>query len=248
MKSFSPKSGRTRAEYEAAFNAERIRVYPVIEAFEQRHGYRLDRDRLEQAARVLACPIKNDKQGRERQVALWQHGRVLYSLARRFCHERLQYLTMLDIGTAKGFSALCLLWALDDAGAEGQVHSVDVLDPRAAVARHTIVEVDGLKTLAEILAPWPEAQRIQFHQSPSIEWLQVYRGRLPFVYVDGKHDVATVRQEIALIRERQQMGDVTVFDDVQIPAVAQEVGKLKGYEVEYLRPLPTRAYAIARRQ
>jgi predicted O-methyltransferase YrrM len=242
----------TRAEYEAAFQREAARTYPLIDAYEQQVGYALAPERYLPAAEVLCCPLKRDKQGRERQVALWQHGRVLYALARNhFTYGRCLYpIVTLDIGTAKGYSALCVQWALDDSECVGTVHTVDVLDPAVPVARHTVAELDGLKPLADILAPWPEAQRIRFEHSTGIQWLQRYEGRLPFVYVDGKHTTPVVREEAALIRERQRAGDLTVFDDVQLPAVALALQRLDGYTVEYLdlRPHAQRCYAIARRR
>jgi hypothetical protein len=246
-------AGRSRFEYAEAFEAEAKRTYPVIDALEMRLGYVLSPSRYLPAAEVLACPVKKDKHGQLRQVALWQHGRLLYSVVRALFaggYARWPFpLTTLDIGTAKGYSALCVRWALDDAGfALAEVHSVDVLDPLARVPRHTVAEVDGLKTLAEFLTPWPAAQRIQFHQSTGIAWLEQFDGRLPFVYVDGKHNAATVRKESALIRYRQQAGDVTVFDDVQILEVAAVLASLGGYDIEYIRPTTDRAYAIARRQ
>ena len=240
-------AGRSRVEYADAFEAEAKRTYPVIDALEIRLGYALSPSRYLPAAEVLACPVKKDKHGQLRQVALWQHGRVLYALAReRFVG--LEDVTVLDIGTAKGYSALCVLWALMDTDCGGMVHSVDVLDPLARIPRHTVAEVDGLKTLAEFLSPWPEAQRIQFHQSTGIAWLEQHEDWLPFVYVDGKHTAAVVRRESELIRHRQRAGDVTVFDDVQIPDVATVLARLGGYDIEYVRPTKDRAYAIARRQ
>jgi hypothetical protein len=110
-----------------------------------------------------------------------------------------------------------------------------------------VAELDGLLTLAEFLAPWPEAAKILTHQSTGIDWLAQHPGRLPFVYVDGKHAADVVRQEAALIRDRQEAGDVTVFDDVQIPAVAQALETLDGYLREDVQPTRDRKYVIARR-
>lgn len=240
----------TADDYAQAYAYEVGHTYPVIDALEARLGFALSPERYLPAAQVLACPIKRTKEGHFRHIALWQHGRVLYAVAREFARwwTSASPLLTLDIGTAKGYSALCVLWALEDAGIKAEVHSVDVLDPRLPVVRHTVAEVDGLKSLAEILAPWPETQRITFHQSPGIDWLQAHTGRLPFVYVDGKHTGDVPKREAALIRERQQPGDVAVFDDVQIPDVAKALEGLTGYDIEYVRPLSTRAYAIARRQ
>lgn len=235
----------TRADYDAAFTREAAVLYPVIDELEQRLGYALDRVRLERAARVLACPVK-------RNPPCWQHGRVLYALTRARLASWAAIdgpLTLLDIGTAKGFSALCLQWALDDARVDGVVWSIDVIDPHGRVSRNTVAEVDGLRTLEEILAPWPEAARIRFVRGTGEEWLRTTRGRLAVAFVDGKHTRQAVETEAALLEQRQDPGDVALFDDVQIPPVAEAVRIVADtYALKELRPLAHRAYMIGVRR
>ena len=129
------------ASYELAFNSERMNEYPPVDEFEERMGYALERSRLENAARVLACPLKKNPPN-------WVHGRVLYSLARNYLQGQID-VSILDIGSAKGFSALCLLWALRDSDILGSVTSVDVIDPEARVRRNTVAELDGYKSFCE---------------------------------------------------------------------------------------------------
>lgn len=228
------------AAYQAAFEAEQRQDYPAVEAFETRMGYALDRTRLETAARVLACPLK-------KHLPNWQHGRVLYAATRKRLLP-FSEVTLLDIGTAKGFSALCLLWALQDAGCQGRVWSVDVLDPDARVARNTVAEVDGFKTLAEMLAPWPESKAIHFSMSTGAHWLVGHPERVHVAFVDGKHSYQVVSWEAVLLAERQRSGDLAIFDDVQIPGVAQALAELHSYDFEYVDVLPMRRYAIGRRK
>jgi prepilin-type processing-associated H-X9-DG protein len=233
----------TAETYARIFAEEQARTYPMVDAFEARMGYAMPRERLEDLARVLACPYKAS-------APCWQHGRVLYAVTRDYltgsCEDAV---IVLDIGTAKGFSAMSLLSALIDSHAAGWVTSVDVMPPDALVRRNTVAEVDGLKTLAEILAPWPEASGIHFVESTGIDWLTKHPERINVAFVDGKHTGAVVRQEGLLLSDRQQSGDVVVFDDVHIPDVGAAVDLLsKVYDIERLQVLPKRAYAIARRK
>lgn len=234
--------GLTAEDYTRAFRLECARAYPMIDVFEARCGHALERGLLESAARVLACPVKA-------HAPHWQHGRVLYSAARQSFERGDGGVTILDIGSAKGFSALCLLWALMDAGLTGAVISVDVIDPLARVARNTVAECDGLKTLAETLAPWSDAGTITFEQSTGIAWLEQHPARVHVAFVDGKHSGHVVRREGVLLTARQQAGDLAVFDDVHIPDVSQAVVSLQpDYRFEYLEPLPHRHYAIGVRR
>jgi predicted O-methyltransferase YrrM len=233
----------TAAEYEQIFETEKNHIwfYTEVDALEHRLGYAVDRDRLENAARVLSCPMKA-------AAPNWQHGRVVYAVARQYLASITVPVQMLDIGTAKGFSALIAQWALDDSGREGKVTSVDVMPPDARVRRNTIAECFGLKTLDEILEPWPEAKRIEFVQSTGRNWLTGHTQRVHVAYVDGKHTYDEVKWEAALLAARQQTGDVIVFDDIQVPGVHHAVKEMRGYEVEELTALPKRRYAIARKR
>ena len=229
------------AHYRQLFGAEAEQVYPAVDDFEQRMGYAIDRDRLEDAARVLACPLKKNPPNS-------QHGRVLYALARNYLQGQVD-VNILDIGTAKSFSALCLLWALRDTDIIGTVTSVDVIDPNERVRRNTVAEVDGYKTLYETLEPWPESKAIVFKKRTGAEELADSRSRIHICFIDGKHDGKIVATEGYLLAQRQVVGDLVMFDDVHIPDVWEAVRTLKPkYELERLQILPHRAYAIGVRR
>lgn len=231
-------------DFAQAFDTERQRTYSVIDALEARLGYALPRERYEPAARVLACPVKANPPN-------WQHGRVLYAVARKYLADvgAAGPFVLLDIGTAKGYSALCLQLALTDAAVPGQVHSVDVIDPTVRAVRNTVAEVDGLKTLAETLAPWPESQAIHFHHMTGLQWLASYETRVHVAFVDGKHTGPVVLAEGELLAVRQQRGDVVVFDDLQIDGITEAVQKLsRFYAVERIDVKPGRAYAVGYRR
>jgi predicted O-methyltransferase YrrM len=233
----------TAADYARVFEQARQLEYPEVDAFEQRMGHAIDRQRLEDAARVLACPVKANPPH-------WQHGRVLYAAARSYMEAigPSGFVTPLDIGTAKGFSALILHWALDDSGRIGQVQSVDVIDPDARVSRNTAAEVDGLLTLRQTLRSWPESEAIVFVKQTGMEWLQSSTHRIHVAFIDGKHTGDVVRQEGKLLAKRQESGDLAIFDDCQIPGVSVAVASLhEWYRIEYLHAGP-RQYGIARRR
>ena len=235
LRALSPES------YQAAFETEAAKSYHVVDTFEVMAGYALEPERYLPAARVLACPLKV-------HAPNWQHGRVLYALTRQYLAGCNGPVNLLDIGTAKGYSALCLLWALQDSPCYGRVTSVDVIDPHGHDRRNTVAECDGPKTLDEILKPWPESQKIDFIQSTGQKWLAEHTERVHVAFVDGKHSYDAVSWEAALLAERQFVGDLVLFDDVQIPDVNMAVMGLTSYTVQYLNVLPNRQYAIARRK
>lgn len=240
----SEKTTPSRADYAAVFEAERDVEYPAIDTYEAECGFALSRHLLERAARVLACPVKVAPPN-------WQHGRVIYSTLRRYLAspaDQFEPIRCLDIGTAKGFSALCARWALVDSGVRGHVTSVDVIDPEARVPRNTVADVDGPRTLREILESWPDADDITFAKSSGTAWLNIHRGPYDFAFVDGKHRQDVVSEELRLLADRQSPGHVTLLDDVQIPGVRAAIEDSEGYDVRYLEAKPERAYAIAVRR
>jgi hypothetical protein len=234
----------TAEQYAEIFAKAKDLVYPELDALEHRTGYSIDKAWLDDAGRVLCCPFKASPPH-------WQHGRVIYAAVRAYLAEHKgSFYRVLDIGTAKGFSALCLQRALIDADPRivKLVTSVDVLPPRERVYRNTVAELDGLKTLAEILLPWPEASEIGFVQSTGIDWLAAHPERIHVAFVDGKHTGDVVRQEGKLLAKRQQTGDLVIFDDCQMPQVSVAVVSLEEwYRIEYVKAEP-REYAIARRR
>lgn len=205
-----------REEFEAAFERARKIEYPELDRFEALAGYKVDRDRLEAAARVLQCPIKANAPN-------WQHGRVLYTLARQYISWAPAPTTFLDIGTAKGFSACVLSWAIADAGVcDHRIVSVDVVDPEAFVVRNSIVECEKVMSVHQFVAPFiaPDVQ-VTFLGKGAAHWLiktpaDVHVG---FAFVDGKHTFQAVTFEALNIAKRQRKGDVIVFDDTQIADV-----------------------------
>ena len=228
--------------YMRAYELERAQIYPMVDAFEARQGYALEREKLETAARTLACPLK-------KHAPNWQHGRVLYAAARNYCTRIApEPVTILDIGTAKGFSALCLTWAALDAGLAHRVVSVDVVDPAERVFRNSVREERGPLTVAEYLEPWPEARAIECVQATGRDWLREHDGRVNLAFVDGKHEYSVVKTEADWLTLSQRSGDIVVFDDVHVPGVLAVMRDLMSYELEYLSVLPHRCYAIGRRK
>lgn len=239
---FTP-NGHTRDRYTEAFAQARVLHYPALDALEARLGHAIDREWVDEAGRVLCCPIKS-------APPHWQHGRLIYAVVRDYLATTpITAAAALDIGTAKGFSALCSRKAFLDAGVPCRLTSVDVMPPSARCYRNSVAEVEGgLKTLAEILAPWPEAADITFLESTGIEWLKRRADRVHVAFVDGKHTGEAVRQEGKLLSKLQQPGDLAIFDDCQMPPVSQAVVSLdEWYRLAYVKATP-REYAIGRRR
>lgn len=236
----------TTKQYDAIFEEERRRSYPTVDSYVRQFGVDIDKQKLESMARTLACPFKVNPPN-------WQHGRVVYTTLRSFL-ERAgldQVYPVLDIGTAKGFSACVMSHAIADAKSLCTVVSVDIVDPRSRVSRNSVAEIGGLKTVEEFTRDHLNHDvPVAFYGRGSVEWLNFAMAgnlRVPFAFVDGKHTYEAVCFESAALRQLQAPGDVVIYDDVQIEPVGRAVRSIKGYAMMYLDIGP-RTYAIAVRQ
>lgn len=235
----------SKVQYDDAFHEEQRKFYPSMDAFERMMGYAIDRRTLERAARVLACPVKANPPN-------WQHGRLIYATLRARIANLNSEVLCVDIGTAKGFSAVMMAHAFSLSKLNSVIVSVDAVDPKARVARNTVAEVDGLKTVEETIATvMTVPTNITFLHMTGITFLTANVTanckRIHFAFVDGKHSYDQVSREAALLKQCQKPGDVAVFDDTHIEGVGRAVDEIEGYQVERLTLKPERAYAIATR-
>lgn len=209
----------TKEQYQLAYDREMACRYPMIDDLEKAYGYALGRGFLEKTA-WLACPVKANPPN-------WQHGRVIYAVLRKYLAspDAPSPARCIDIGTAKGFSALCAAQALVDAYNSGTVDSIDVIDPKASMRRNSIKDCDGPTTLYELLAPWRGLtyERVYFVRSTGAVFLSEGNERIHFAFIDGKHKYDAVSMELMLLAKRQVKGDIIICDDLQIEGVLRAV-------------------------
>lgn len=240
--------------YEQRFASEREREYPDVDRYMQINNLtEPETGNFLMAARTLACPVKENP-------PCWQHGRLVHGFAVEACARakasRLPHFTLMDIGTAKGFSALMMQWALDFSGVVGgKVISTDVIDPRDKVRRNTVAEAMAGRwlTLKETLQPWPEAHPITFWGADGSEAMRQLRdacAKIPFAFVDGKHSHEAVSRELGLIAGMQSRNDVILVDDLQVQGVRRAFVEIhQSYELQTVTAIADqRVYGVARKR
>lgn len=243
---------KTPEDYQRTWEIEKFHRYKVMDALEARYGYAIDRAWLEQAARIMACPIK-------RNAPNWQHGRLVYALARHRLAQGGEFV-FLDIGSAKGFSAACMALAVALSGHPRlyDIWSVDVIDPCSTEPRNSIRDGKVTRGVWDYCEDFIDADmrpRVHFVQDGDCAHIGFLArdDRIGFAFVDGDHSEHGVRRDIKTIVPRQQTGDIILFDDVQLAAVNAGVttglAETAGiYTIERIDLTPSRSYAIAVRQ
>lgn len=160
-----------------------------------------------------------------------EHGQLLYQLVR----ERRglgRPLVALDIGTARGFSAVTMARALIDGGLDGHVYTVDVIGHDEAVDWHRSKHAadDPLATgpiaRSAVWSEWAadEVPRVTPMGGRSTDILRDWpHGRIDVAFLDGSHTYDDVKAELDVLSERMVEAGVIVLDDVHFGVVVGRV-------------------------
>lgn len=223
-------------EYYSLFEDARKRTFAEVRALEAETGFAVDALWLDDLA--LHTQIVKKK-----SALAYPHGRLLYSLLRQYiANSGEAYVTVVETGTARGFSALCMAKAISDAGIDGRVVTLDVLPHLRKMFWNCIDDTSGKKTRAELLSPWSELTRkILFVQGDTLLMLpRIGVDRVNFAFLDAQHTRTAVLNEYSQIASRQKRGDMLFFDDVtpqQFPGVTAAVQQVEDDGLYSLRRL-----------
>ena len=95
--------------------------YPVVDQFEKETGFSLDLHWFHELALHTQVVIKDSE-------ICYQHGRLLYTFLSNYVQKiNIGSLNILETGTARGFSSLCMAKALQDSAKEGKIITLDPL-------------------------------------------------------------------------------------------------------------------------
>ena len=149
-----------------------------------------------------------------------EHGHLLYKLVRCLKTERPS--VILDIGTARGFSAITMARALLDANQEGMVYSIDVVDHNSQLEWHG-GKNDSSDPLAgvsisrsEMWSRWfpEEATVVTPIRGQSHEVLESWSfGSIDTAFIDGEHTYDAVKRDLAVLDHLMTPTGVIVLDD-----------------------------------
>jgi len=226
--------------------------YPEIDRFERETGYKIPEEWLHDLALHTQVVVK-------KSPLCYAHGRVLYSALSRYLEKlsKSEQVNILETGTARGFSSLCMARALSDMNRVGKVVTFDTLPHRMPIYWNCIDDLEGKKSRQELLEPWSDLVRrhLVFVQGDTRNTLpRVNIDRIHFAFLDGAHTRADVLWEFDNIVAQQKSGDVVLFDDytpTQYPglvAAVDEICRKFNYVPEKLSAHSGRGYVVATRQ
>jgi len=246
-----PKSISRQTYLDLAAEAS-ARAYPdLMENLKAAFGFLPDKEWIDKLALSTQVVIK-------RSALLYLHGYLLYAALRHYLadHPDEDSITILETGTARGFSALCMAKALQDAQRHGRVLTIDVLPFREPIYWNCIHDADGKKTRFELLEPWAdlvEAYVIFLRGHTDIVLKQLGLARIHFAFLDSAHEYDTLSMELNFVAAHQKADDVIVCDDYtpgQYPGAVRAVDELLAsgeYEGQPFTSQEARGYMHCRR-
>ncbi|OCW82004.1 hypothetical protein AKH20_03925 [Pelagibacteraceae bacterium GOM-A3] len=241
--------------YKLAKEAE-INTYSIedVDLLEKENGFSIDKNWLNSLAFQTQIVVKKSELN-------YAHGRVLYSVLRNYLSNLSQEnktINIVETGTARGFSSICMAKALSDSEFEGSICTLDVLPHFKKMfwncaADHT----KGDQNRHDLLNDWAHLTEryIIFIQGFTKHILpKIGLSRINFAFLDGAHSYKDVMFEFNTISKRQKNGDIIVFDDCNkkhfpgIVKAVNDIEKKMNYSVKLIRNKNTlRDYAVAKK-
>lgn len=206
------KPQKTKDFFYELSNKASKKKYDEVEVFELENQYKLNEDWINDLA--LSTQVTN----KDSEIC-YAHGRILYSALRNKIYESRLFteLFILETGTARGFSSICMAKALDDSNATGKIITIDQLPHNKKIYWNNISDhTRGKITRQELLDKWKNIsdKYIIFLTGDSrVLANSLNFNRVHFAFLDGCHTYDDVYFEFNIIKYNQKSGDIIVYDD-----------------------------------
>ena len=241
----------SRDEYLRLFNETKNEKSEEIDHIEKINGYFIEKNWIDDLALHTQIVKKKSKLN-------YHHGRLLYSILRNHIKQNseLKLFNILETGTARGFSSVCMSKALNDSQKIGKVYTIDIIPNNQKIFWNCIDDWDGKKTRIDLLYKWKkELENIVFLTGNCQSVLKNFHlDRINFAFLDAQHDYESIINEFNFIFERQQKDDLIVFDDVkfvEFPEISKFISELKSkliYDINIISSSESRSYCLAKKK
>ena len=238
----------TRDEYLSIWENAKNESYPMIDEYELNMSHKIDSNWFHKLALHTQVVIKSSK-------ICYQHGRILFStLCNYLENNNVKKINILDVGTARGFSAIVMASALDKMNVNGEIITIDPLPHHHKMYWNCIDDLESKKSRSEILSPYNQLinMYINFLEGEfqyAIKYLSFER--IHFAFIDAIHKYENVIHEFKYINQFQKLGDIIIFDDYNnklFPGVVKAVDEIcqnYNYTKKVINANNQRGYVVA---
>ncbi len=221
-------------------------AFPLIDEFIENKGLKkIDSDWLIELALKTQIVIKISKIN-------VQHGKILYGLVDKLCKKNTNF-NILETGTARGFSSICMSKAISENNSNGKIFTLDFIPNNKKMYWNCISDFDGKKTRLELLENYKdELKNIEFIQGFTKNILKkLDMNKIHFAFLDGSHKYKDVKLEFEYVKKRQSKEDIIFFDDYTpgkfdgVVKLINEIRNANDYEIKEIFSSKERGYILA---
>jgi hypothetical protein len=140
----------------------------------------------------------------------YERGILLYALVAKYKPQN-----VLEIGTAKGYSTLCMAWAMHDYDIPGTIYAIDpVLDTKFEIEINGEIDILTTPQLWEKIAPSEWISKIKPIAGYSGEIMHKHKfPQIDFAYIDGHHVYEAVKHDFYAFLKTSSKDFRILFDD-----------------------------------
>jgi len=238
----------SKDEYLKIWKEAKSESFPTIDEYEINMNHKIDSNWFHKLALHTQVVVKTSK-------ICYQHGRILFStLCNYIENNNIKKINILDVGTARGFSAVVLASALDKMNAKGEITTIDPLPHYHKMYWNCIDDLESKKSRSEILSPYNPLVNMYINfLEGEFQYVIKYLSfeRIHFAFIDAIHEYENVIYEFKYINQFQKLGDVIIFDDYNnklFPGVVKAVDEIcqdYNYTKKVLNANNQRGYVVA---
>ncbi len=242
------KPSANKEKYIEIYNEVKNIKYKEIDNFEESCGYFLDKDWLDNLALYTQIVIKKSQIN-------YQHGRILYSLLMKYLNQNNDKINVLETGTARGFSSICMSKAILDSNKKGKIYTIDIIPHDQKMFWNCLKDFNGKISRKELLSEWiVYTKNINFLRGRThIVLRKIKFDRINFAFLDAAHNFKSVKNEFDYVSKKQISGDLIIFDDVtknefdEVFNFVKQLEEKKIYSISYVASNASRSYAVAKK-
>jgi hypothetical protein len=244
---FGSKPHADKEKYIEIWSNAKSKTYTEIDSVEKQYNYAVDSEWLHNLALQTQVVIKGSD-------ICYQHGRLLYAVLCSYISKNLKLdLTVVETGTARGFSSICMAKAIADMKGHGKIVTFDVIPNDTIMYWGCIADHEGPKTRQELLSNYNNLlNRIIFMQGDTkLQIKKFSSNRVNFAFLDGGHAYEDVMNDFESVHGRQEAGDIIIFDDYTpsmfpgIVSAVDEICSKYNYTKQVVMAHQSRGYVIA---
>jgi len=243
---FGHEPHASKEKYIEIWDHAKRKNYQEVDVIEKVYRYKIDKEWIDNLALITQVVIKGSD-------ICYQHGRILYSVLRSYLASHTGEITIVETGTARGFSSICMSKALADSSVSGKIITFDVVPNDTKMYWGCIKDHDGVRSREQLLCDYEDyLNRIIFIQGDTIINVSKFSAkRVNFAFFDGGHEYKDVINDFQLVINKQEKGDIVVFDDYTpglfdgIVKAVDEICVKYGYEKQIVMAGDRRGYVIA---